>query len=78
MRLSAAIFAAVVLMPVSTFAQNSGSSSSASGFSWFANAPSASALQSRAHVRARMVINSSQSWICSPAGSGRRSTCVSG
>jgi hypothetical protein len=72
------VAAALFSLPMAGHAQNGASSSSASGFSWFANAPSAATAQSRAQQRANLVINSSRTWICSPAGFGKRSTCFSG
>lgn len=78
LRAAAALLAAVVLLPVAAMSESGAASSSASGFSWFANAPSQAALQSRANLRAHMVINSTKSWICTPAGFGKRSTCVAG
>jgi hypothetical protein len=78
LRVAALGIAVVLAAPTMGFAQPGASSSSASGFNWFANTPSPAMAQQRAVTRASLVINSSRTWICSPAGFGKRSTCVSG
>lgn len=47
-------------------------------FNWHANGTlDSSVVKARKSLRRYQVINGSSSWICSPAGFGRRSTCYS-
>jgi hypothetical protein len=77
LKLALPLIIATACLPGVTIA-DSAASSSASGFSWFANAPTPAAIAARAAARQQMVINTSRTWVCSPAGFGKRSTCVSG
>jgi hypothetical protein len=76
-RLVLPVVVALASLPGMAFAEGA-ASSSASGFSWFANAPSAATAQARANARLQLTINTSRTWVCSPAGFGKRSTCISG
>jgi hypothetical protein len=77
LKLALPLVAVLACLPAFAVA-DSAASSSASGFSWFANTPAPAAAQTRADERLQLIINSSQTWVCSPAGFGKRSTCISG
>jgi hypothetical protein len=75
----AAVFsAAVSFLPASSYPNSDTALSSKTGFSWFANTPAPTTVRAIATTRAQLVINTSRTWVCSPAGFGKRSTCVSG